>query len=299
MRGKIYHAFIKSKLKLLLEKVTHPAIHVIRALKKILKPLVNLSISNGITYPVVCDLLKELFVKVAETDFKLAGKQQTDSRINFLTGIHRKDVKRLRNQNLNEEIQAETTSLGALLVSRWLGDPNYCDNQGNPNALPRLTKKGGIKSFEGLVVSINKDIRSRAILDEWLNLNIVYLDENDSVCLNRNAFIPQHGYEEKTWFLGENLRDHIAAAAHNLKGNEPAFIERAVYYDQLTAESVQELAELSEKIGMEALININSRALELQNKDKQSQKALHRMRLGLYFYKTTDDDSDETEQKQD
>ena len=284
----------------MLEKVTHPAIHVIRALKKILKPLVNLLISNGITYPVVSDLLKEIFVKVAETDFKLAGKQQTDSRINFLTGIHRKDVKRLRNRNSSEETHAETSSsLGALLVSRWLGDPNYCDDQGNPHALPRLIKKGGIKSFEGLVVSINKDIRSRAILDEWLNLNIAYLDENDYVCLNRNAFIPQHGYEEKTWFLGENLRDHIAAAAQNLKGNEPPLLERAVYYDQLTAESVQELAELSEKIGMEALININSRALELQNKDTKSQKALHRMRLGLYFYKTTDEDSDATEKIQD
>ena len=259
--------------------------------------MVNFLISNGITYPVLNELLKELFVEVAEKDFELEGKQQTDSRINFLTGIHRKDVKRLRNQRSNQEIPAETSSLSALLISRWLADPKYCDDQNKPLALPRLIKQGGEISFEGLVVSINKDIRSRAILDEWLNMNIVSLNEDDCICLNQKAFVPQQGYEEKAWFFGENLRDHIAAAGHNLKGETPPFIERAVYYDQLTAESVKELAELSEKLGMETLVSVNSRALALQNKDKQSQEALHRMRLGLYFYKATDDSSDRNEQK--
>ena len=216
-----------------------------------------------------------------------------------MTGIHRKDVKRLRRQGSNEKIPAEITSLSALLISRWLADPKYCDDQNKPLALPRMIKQGGEISFEGLVVSINKDIRSRAILDEWLNMNIVCLNEDDCICLNQNAFIPQQGYEEKAWFFGENLHDHIAAAAHNLKGDTPPFIERAVYYDQLTAESVKELAELSEKLGMETLISVNSRALALQNKDKQSQESQYRMRLGLYFYKTTDDDSDKNEQKKD
>ena len=280
-----------------MEKTPNSAIYLVKAVKIILKPLLNLLISNGITYPVLNDLLKELFVEVAETDFKLAGKQQTDSRINFLTGIHRKDVRRLRNQLLNEVAPVETSSLSALLISRWLADPKYCDDQNQPLALPRLIKQGGEISFEGLVVSINKDIRSRAILDEWLNMNIVSLNEDDCICLNQKAFIPQQGYEEKAWFFGENLHDHIAAAAHNLKGDTPPFIERAVYYDQLTAESVKELAELSEKLGMETLISVNSRALALQNKDKESQKAMHRMRLGLYFYKTIDDDSDKNEQK--
>ena len=289
--------FFEFLLKHLIQETLGPTNFAVKALKKLLKPLVNFLISSGITYPVLNDLLKELFVEVAETDFKLVDKQQTDSRINFLTGIHRKDVKRLRNQRSNQAVPAETSSLSALLISRWLADPKYCDDQNKPLPLPRLIKQGGEISFEGLVVSINKDIRSRAILDEWLNMNIVFLNEDDCICLNQNAFIPQQGYEEKAWFFGENLHDHIAAAAHNLKGNTPAFIERAVYYDQLTAESVKELAELSEKLGMETLISVNSLALALQNKDKQSQEAVYRMRLGLYFYKTTDNDTDENEQK--
>jgi len=272
----------------LLQKSPNPTKYVIKALKKILKPLINLLIYKGITYPVFNEIVKELFVEIADTKFKLQDKQQTDSRINFLTGIHRKDVKRLRNQK-NDEEDVSATSLSALLISRWLADPLYSDKKGNPLALPRLSKQGGDQSFEKLVVSVNKDIRSRAILDEWLNMKIVSLDENDFVCLNKTAFIPQQGYQEKAWFLGENCHDHLAAAINNLKGESTPFLERAVYYDQLTIESVKELAELSEKMGMDTLLKINSHALNLQNKDKLSQSANNRMRLGLYFYHHADE----------
>ncbi len=263
---------------------TTPTKNLIKALKKILRPLINFLIYKGITYPAFNEIIKELFVDIAETEFKLEAKQQTDSRINLLTGIHRKDVKRLRNQQISGELT--TPSLSALLISRWLGDLTYCEDQGGPSALPRLIKQGGDKSFEGLVRSVNKDIRSRAILDEWLNMKVVYIDKNNLVCLNRSAFIPQQDDQEKTWFFGENCHDHLAAALDNLKNEAPAFFERAVYYDQLSIESVEELTALSEKLGMETLLKINSHALALQNKDKSTEKAVNRMRLGLYFYHT-------------
>lgn len=271
----------------MLQESPNPTKYVVKALKKILKPLINLLIYKGITYPVFNEMVKGLFVEIADIEFKLQDKQQTDSRISFLTGIHRKDVKRLRNQP--NEYVITTVSLSALLMSRWLGDPVYSDKQGNPLALPRLSKQGGDQSFEKLIVSVNKDIRPRAILDEWLNMKIVSLDENDFVCLNKTVFIPQQGDQEKAWFLGENCHDHLAAAINNLKGEAQPFIERAVYYDQLTIESVKELAELSEKLGMETLLKINSHALNLQNKDKLSQSAINKMRLGLYFYHQADE----------
>ena len=50
----------------------------------------------GLTFPALADLLRELYVNVAEYDFALSGKEQTDSRVSLLTGIHRKEVRRLR-----------------------------------------------------------------------------------------------------------------------------------------------------------------------------------------------------------
>ena len=237
------------------------------------------------TYPFFVELLKELFIEIADTDFKLNGKEQTDSRINFLTGIHRKDVKRLRNNQHDQHIP-ESASLGALLVSRWIGDDKYLDEKNNPAPLPRLIKQGGELSFEALVISVNKDIRSRAVLDEWLNLGVVSLDENDRVCLNTNAFIPEQGYDEKAWFFGEHLHDHYAAVSHNMLGEKPPFLERAVFYDKLSIDSINELKQLSEQSGMRLLRKINKRAMELQAEDKaaSNQNSQNRMRFGIYFY---------------
>ncbi len=254
-------------------------------MKKILKPLVKYLISSGITYPEISELLKEIYVETAESEFKLPGKKQTDSRINFLTGIHRKDVKRLRSQN-RESSANQGSSLGALLISRWLGDPNYCEKPGKPLALPRLSKADEQISFDSLVSSINKDIRSRAILDEWINMEIVELDEDNKVHLNQNAFIPDDGFEEKIWFFGENLRDHLATATHNLRNKNNPRLERAVYYDELSEESVKELMKMSEELCMEILLKINAHAFELQQRDKKKHNSIERIRLGLYFFRS-------------
>jgi len=274
----------------LLQETPNPTKYLVKALKKILRPLVNLLIYKGITYPVLNEIVKELFVEIAETEFKLKDKKQTDSRINFLTGIHRKDVKRLRNSQIDTE-EPLASSLSALLISRWLGDVNYSDDSGNPLPLAKLIKRGGNKSFEKLVTSISKDIRSRAILDEWLNMGIVYLDKNGLVCLNKTAYIPQQSDKEKIWFFANNCHDHLAAAINNIKAESPVFLERAVYYDQLSLESITELTELSKTLGMETLLKINSHALTLQNNDKYEKNAINRMRLGLYFYHTDDQSS--------
>jgi hypothetical protein len=61
-------------------------------------------------------------------------------------------------------------------------------------------------------------------------------------------------------------------------------MERSVHYDALSAESIAELAQLSERLGMEALIAVNKRAMELEKMDVENQMPAHRMTLGVYFY---------------
>ncbi|NOQ89402.1 MAG: hypothetical protein GQ549_00480, partial [Gammaproteobacteria bacterium] len=60
------------------------------------KPLIRLLIEKGITFPQFRELMKELYVEVADEQFSLDEKKPSDSRIFVLTGIHRKDIKRIR-----------------------------------------------------------------------------------------------------------------------------------------------------------------------------------------------------------
>ena len=71
---------------------------LLQTLTTIFKPLVRLLIHQNITYVGLQNLLKNIYVKVADESFNLKGKRQTDSRISLLTGVHRADVKRIRSE---------------------------------------------------------------------------------------------------------------------------------------------------------------------------------------------------------
>lgn len=261
-----------------------PPRSIVTAVRRVLRPLVRLLLTHQITFPYLARLLKAVYVELAEREFRLEGRPQTTTRVSLLTGIHRKDVKRLRSELPREEEAPPMVSLGAQLVAVWLGDPAYLDEHGRPRRLARHATAGEPVSFEGLVQSVSKDIRPRAVLDEWLNLGVARIGADGRVELNTGAFTPDRGLDEKAFFFGRNLHDHVAAGVANLRGEKPSHPDRAVYYDGLSAESVAELRTLAERLGMEALHAVNRRARELSLRDHDRGDADRRMTFGIYFF---------------
>lgn len=264
-----------------------PSPVLVQALSKVLRPLVRVMLAQGITFAYAAELLKSLMVEVADQNFRLDGKPPTDSRVSLLSGVHRKDVNRLRNVQTaaNADVKMPSiVSLGAQLVAQWLGNPQYQDAQGQPKPLPRYISEGGVASFEGLVMGVNSDIRSRVVLDEWLRLSVVHLDDERRVCLNTQAFVPAKGFDEKAFYFGHNLHDHAAAAAHNLLGQAPPFMERSVHYSGLSAQTIEQLAAQSKELGMQALLAVNKTAMEREKVDALDDSTGQRMTFGVYFY---------------
>lgn len=256
-----------------------------RALRMLLRPLVRLLLEHQITYPALTRLLKEVYVEVADADFRLPTKRQTDSRVSLLTGVHRKEVSRLRLAPPDSDAPPASVSLGSAILSRWIGLAAYHGPDGRPRPLPRQANSPAVLTFETLVETVSKDIRPRAVLDEWLRLGLASLDSDDHVVLNAEAFVVDRGFEEKAWFFGRNLRDHIAAAAHNLGGEAPAQLDRSVYYGHLSRAAQAELEGLGRELGMAALRQVNQRALELQQRDAAAEAPTgHRVNFGVYFY---------------
>src|SRR5262245_97308 len=121
---------------------------LVGAVRRLLRPLVRLLIGKGVGLPLLTSLLKEVYVAVAEQDFPVGGKKQTDSRISLLTGVHRKDVKRLRNQEETEPTVPKAVGLGPLLVAKWVGSKTTTDAEGQPLPLPRQAPTAGAPSFD-------------------------------------------------------------------------------------------------------------------------------------------------------
>jgi Family of unknown function (DUF6502) len=262
-----------------------PPSALVAALRRLLQPLVRLLTAQGITYPMLADLLKQVYVEVAVRDFRLEGEAPTDSRVTLLTGVHRKDVKRLRTPGEPQpEAMPEMVALGSQLAAVWTTRRDLRDRKGRPRPLPRLASQGGARSFEGLVASISKDIRARPLLDEWLRLGVVKIDEQDRVVLRSAAFVPSRGFDEKAFYFGHNLHDHIAAAGHNVQGEGPPFLERSVHYEGLDAASVAGIKELAERAGMEAVQSVYRESKEHETRDRKSASPKQRLTFGIYFY---------------
>lgn len=257
---------------------------LLAAIRRVLGSLVRILLNHGMRYPMLLDLLKSEYVRVAERDFALAQRQQTDSRISLLTGVHRKDVRRLRGEVVPDAAPPASVSLGGLIVARWLARREFVDSRGRPVPLARLRRKGGDRSFEALVESVSKDMRSRVILDEWLRLGVARVDDEDRVCLNVSAFVPKKGLDEKAHYFGRNAADHLAAIGANLAGAEPGFLDRSVHYTRLTETAVMKLRALAESDGMKALHALNKRANELKTATGPTPEPLHRINFGIYFY---------------
>jgi Family of unknown function (DUF6502) len=245
------------------------------AMKRVLRPFIKLMLANDLTYTFAIDLLKTLFVEVAENEFTLDGKRQTDTRISLISGVH----------HLPEvdEVVPENISLGSQIMAVWNSNPKYLDRDGMPKPLQRLASSGSEDTFDSLVRSVSTDIHPRAVLDEWLRLGFAKIDDENFVRITSDAFIPQIGFEEKAYFFGHNLHDHAAAAVSNLIGQQNSYLERCVHYDELSMASVQEISEVAKKQGMKTLTEV-FKVADSHSKINQGKNANMRMTYGIYFY---------------
>ncbi|HMN72550.1 MAG TPA: DUF6502 family protein [Rhodoblastus sp.] len=252
-------------------------------LTRLLRPLVRLAIRAGMTFPALADLLRELYVNVAEHDFALPDKEQTDSRISLLTGIHRKEVRRLRGAGAPVRDVPSVVSRTSQIVARWLASPRFCDRRTGPKPLRRAGGPGHGPTFEELVESVTRDVRPRAVLDEWLDRKLVVIDADGKVVLTQAAIAPGAGDERQLHYFGRNLHDHIAAASANVQSSAPPFMERAVHYEGLTEEQAKKLEALSRDLGMDALRKANAQAHD------EAGTGAHgdwRWNFGVYVFRT-------------
>lgn len=252
-----------------------------KAVLAVFTPLVRYLIKQGWTYPAVSAVLKEAYVASA---LGQSREPVTDARVSLLTGIHRKEVKRLRvaiSAGAGHGALRKEAGIAVRVIAEWVGNRHFLDARGRPRFLP-LRSTGNKPTFESLIRKVKADMRPKVVLDELLRAGVVEL-ENDKVRLRRNAYVPASP-DELLAILGVNVRDHLQSALHNLDGGEP-YVERAVYYGVVDADDLDrlrpELADRADRFLREVnalVMPLNKTALQERSPNRR------RMRLGLYYY---------------
>ena len=122
---------------------------VLDAFQLVLRPIVKILLRYGIGYNEFAETVKTAFVDVGSTDFGIRGRPTNISRVAVMTGLTRKEVRRLRLKIESGEntVNVKTTPITEILT-RWHSENDYLDSRGRPSILPF---SGESQSFSSLV----------------------------------------------------------------------------------------------------------------------------------------------------
>ena len=269
----------------------------IDALLAVLRPLARMAIDHGVQFNQLEELTKRAMVEAAlhAVRDEVGTGSAPISRLSVISGIHRKEVKRL----------VETPDLGAVrseqtpaseLSTRWSTMPEWLEADGSPRALPRRPQETGIPSFETLARSVTTDVHPRTLLDELLRLGRVEFDPSaDLVRLRGDTLVPAGRIEALLAFAGASVGDHLSAVRENLVAGhriaagdpdaKPPFVEQSVFADELSADSVVVAGARARALWTKVLKTIAPELQQLEDADREAGRAGdHRLRIGLYCY---------------
>ena len=252
-----------------------------------MQPLVRILIRNGVSYGELTELLKNVFVEVAERDFTIPGRKTSQSRIAILTGLTRKEVAKQKNILDSGEALNVVTNLNRLtrVLVGWHTDPDFTGPYGMPLDLP-FESSSGI-SFMDLVRRHSGDMAPRAMLDELIRVSAVERLATGSLKVLMRVYIPERLHPDALQRFGESLRDFIATLEYNMekRGVTPGRFERKVYADDgLRQDLLPAFESLLRTKCMNVLVELDNwiSAQELSNTAKN--KDVKRVNTGVGIY---------------
>lgn len=249
---------------------------------------------HGIVLQTFHQLLKSVYTEEAEKEITTTGGPATDLQISLMTGLHRKEVKRFREEGFDAFILSPTLSTGADVVTRWLTDQRFLSARREPK--PLTTRRGGTgDSFASLVRSVDAALRPAAVLAEMVRLGVVQVD-SEQAHLIVDAFVPQKGLDDQVQYLAENGHDHLAAIAHNLGTPKAPMLEQSISATELSPASAEELERTARNLWKLVMQQLMERAVELEARDKEQGNTGARINFGSYFYKESIPTPDGTQQ---
>lgn len=249
-----------------------------KALAELLGPLSRAMVARGLTLGSATESMKQALLDAA---IEAEGPGVSDSRISVMTGLHRKDVRRLRSEP-PQMSGRKTANRMALLIGYWATAPDFQAPDGAPRLLGRDSDAEG-PGFNELVRRVRLDVAPGTMLLALMDQGAVEELEGGRFRLVAQALVPGTGSEELVAAYRATLTAHMTAATHNLLADQGAarFFDRVVRYSHLSDASVSELEKMARSEAQAMLEKLNARALELQERD-QSQHASGKFTAGAF-----------------
>jgi hypothetical protein len=261
-------------------------IGLLSAYRKVMQPLVRILVRNGVSFGELTEVLKNVFVEVAERDFAIGERRTSQSRIAILTGLTRKEVakqKAILDSGQALSFLSNLNRVTRVLVG-WHTDPEFTGPYGMPLELMFESSSG--PSFVGLVRRHSGDMAPRAMLDELLRVGAVERLQTGSFKVLMRAYIPESLHPDALQRFGEVVRDFINTVEFNMeKKLGSGRFERIVFADEgLREDLLPAFDALIRAKGQNLLIELDDWISAQEKAANEKSKGSKRLRTGVGIY---------------
>ncbi len=182
-----------------------------------MRPVVKIFLRYGISFSQFAETAKTAFVDVASSEFGIRGRPTNISRVAVMTGLTRKEVRRLRNkiEDGDQTLSVKSTPISEIL-SRWHSEKEFLDERGRPAA---LQFSGVENSFSHLVKKFGGDLPAGAMRTELKRVGSVEEDEAGNLRIVRRSVVPADNADYLVTSLVHSVYPLLSTVALNSDPN--------------------------------------------------------------------------------
>lgn len=261
---------------------------LLAAFQVLMSPLVRILLRQGISFAEFSEVAKAAYVEVALKDFKVSGRKATRTRVAVMTGLTRKEVKRVIDEAIKERYELKTSynRLGRVLVG-WHTDPDFTGPYGMPLELQYEAQNPEELTFSVLVRKHSGDMSPRSILDELIRVGAVRETDAGWYRVLRREYIPEaqgvHNFER----AGGVIRNFVNTIDFNMTKTAPGkgrFERLAVADDGIRLQDIPKFDAYLRERCQALLEEIDNWLTNLPKPDEERGDEVVRTGLGIYHY---------------
>lgn len=216
---------------------------ILDAVLLVLRPIARALLRAGIGFREFDEIAKTAFVDIATKDYGLRGRPTNISRVAVMTGLTRKEVRRLRDKSAAGQgtVVLRATPM-ATILHRWFTEREFLDESGKP---AELKFDGPGVTFSTLVRKYGGDIPPGAMRTELKRINAVVETEKGTLkAIKRNVTSPDV-HERLVTGLARILYPAALTVAHNTSAANETWLQRVVTTDSVRDEDLPRLRRVS------------------------------------------------------
>lgn len=266
---------------------------ILEAFRQMLGAIIRLALRNSVNYTEFANLTKALYVEIAAKEFGIKGRETNVSRISMMTGLDRKEVKRIKDMADDQAIiTTSTPDKMTAILNEWHQNSMYTDVKNEPKVLDFSDQEN---SFSELVHKFGGGIAPITVLRELIRSGVVEKVESGKVKVLKKHYIPNYyvNSEKKPDYVNPNaithgssmLVDHINTIFHNLyrEDNSLSQLDLRATQHAVKKSKVKEFYQYIDNVGMDFLTKVdqwlkNNSVADIPKDDK----SYIRLGVGLY-----------------